>query len=524
MALSVDRSVRPEIGNTYARLEEKILERDQVGATNLLYDLVRARVPLPELVGQIVRIHAPYTHVPYHQRLDDGVVRFVNNDHCLLSSRATLDLVPRMPAELAYLPVAQTIWYLPTGLDPWNQLLGKMPGHYVRLYELKFEGKPPLPEVHWPDQTPLPIEGTWPEKLNAWLTLVQRGEVINAYRVFLGLWDEAVADPERRTALLAQLVFAGLIDVQDRVFHNRSYTTGHKSYRARATVALAKMVGWENAHSVLYAGVPDLAVGPRWYSSYEMGCLVAQSLLDNRDRELLANDGALSPVESMALQDALLNGQEPAYIDLIVGLLRTGKGIRQIIDTIQLASAQLIMETVDPNAYSMPQHSYEYCNTVRWFFDTFAHPHRLKLLFVAASFVNRSAHNQRHFFGDHSVKVEPPKGSDALTDAQLLDRLDAALDGLRPFEAMDWVAAYLRGGHDRGPLVQALAVGAAKAGNDPHNQELGTCLLDDYEHSTAVDRDRLLFASAKHTAGHRKYGSHLDAWHRYADAFGLARS
>jgi hypothetical protein len=72
--------------------------------------------------------------------------------------------------------------------------------------------------------------------------------------------------------------------------------------------------------------------------------------------------------------------------------------------------------------------------------------------------------------------------------------------------------------------VRTLAIGAAKAGNDPHNQELGTCLLDDYEHSTAAERDRLLLASAKHTAGHRKYGSHLDAWRRYADAFGLARS
>ena len=51
-----------------------------------------------------------------------------------------------------------------------------------------------------------------------------------------------------------------------------------------------------------------------------------------------------------------------------------------------------------------------------------------------------------------------------------------------------------------------------------------TCLLDDYGHSTAEERDRLLYASAKHTAGHRKYGSHLDAWRRYADAFGLARS
>jgi hypothetical protein len=89
---------------------------------------------------------------------------------------------------------------------------------------------------------------------------------------------------------------------------------------------------------------------------------------------------------------------------------------------------------------------------------------------------------------------------------------------------MDWVAAYLRDGADRGPLLQTLAVGAAKAGNDPHNQELGICLLDDYGHSTAAERDRLLYASAKHTAGHRKYGSHLDAWRRYADAFGLAHS
>ena len=369
MALSTDRL--PEVGTAYARLEEKILERDQGAASDIFYDLVRAGVPIPQLVGQLVRIHAPYTHVPYHQRLDDGIVRFVNNDHCLLSSRAGIDLVPLMPPELRYLPFAQTIWYMPTGLDPWNQLIGKMPGHYVRLYEIKFEGKPPLPEVHWPDQAPLAIEGTWPEKLNTWLTLVQRGEVINAYRVFLGLWDEAAVDPAKRTPLLAQLVFAGLIDVQDRVLYNRSYTTGHKSYRARATVELARAVGWDDAHSILYAGVPDIAVGPRWYSTYEMACQVVQIFLDNRDRELLDNDGALTPVESLALQQALLSGQEPGYIDLIVALLQSGRGLRQIIDTIQLASAQLIMETGDPNAYSMPQHSYEYCNTVRWFFDSF---------------------------------------------------------------------------------------------------------------------------------------------------------
>ena len=522
MAISVDRAAPPEGTGSYARLEEKVLERDQLGASQIYYDLVRAGRPLPELLGQIVRIHAPYTHVPYHQRLDNGIVRFVNNDHCLLSSRASTDLMKRIRPELAWLPLAQTIWYVPTGLDPWNQLLGKMPGHYVRLYELKFEGKPPLPQVHWADQEPLPIDGPFPEKLNAWLTLVQRGEVVQAYRVFLGLWEEALPDAAKRTQLLGQLVFAGLIDVQDRMLHNRSYTTGHKSYRARATVQLAQAVGWANARSILYAGVPDMAVGPRWHSTYEMGCLVIQNFLEARDQDFLGNDGALSSVESIALIEALLSGEEPTFIELLVGLVKAGKGLRQIIDTIQIASAQVILETGHPNNFSMSQHSYEYCNTVRWFFDTFEHPHRLKLLFVAAAFVHRAAYHQRHTPENGPTKIEAPRGADALSQDEMLRRLDDALVSLRADEAVNWTAAYLKAGFDRAALVETLAGGSAKTGNDPHNQELGVCLLEDYAHSTAPDRDRLLLASAKHTAGHRKYGDHMEAYRRFAEAFDLA--
>ncbi|PYM17471.1 MAG: hypothetical protein DMD78_29850, partial [Candidatus Rokuibacteriota bacterium] len=72
-------------GGLYAKLEERILARDQIGASTVYYDLVRAGRPRAEIVRETVRIHAPYTHVPYHQRIDDGFVRFVNNDHCLLS-------------------------------------------------------------------------------------------------------------------------------------------------------------------------------------------------------------------------------------------------------------------------------------------------------------------------------------------------------------------------------------------------------------------------------------------------------
>src|SRR5262249_20245784 len=72
-----------EAGGLYAKLEERVLARDQLGSTQVFYDLVKNGRPRTEVLREIVRIHAPYTHVPYHQRIDDGFVRFVNNDQCL---------------------------------------------------------------------------------------------------------------------------------------------------------------------------------------------------------------------------------------------------------------------------------------------------------------------------------------------------------------------------------------------------------------------------------------------------------
>ncbi|MEJ0069211.1 MAG: hypothetical protein WDO24_11350 [Pseudomonadota bacterium] len=88
---SPDRADQAKPHALYATLEERILARDQVGASATYYELLRAGRPLTELLGEAVRIHAPYTHVPYHERIDDGFVNFVNNDHCLLSG-------PRQPA------------------------------------------------------------------------------------------------------------------------------------------------------------------------------------------------------------------------------------------------------------------------------------------------------------------------------------------------------------------------------------------------------------------------------------------
>ena len=515
----------------YTALEERILDRDQKGASEVYYRLVKAGRPLTEMLREAVRIHAPLTHVPYHERIDDGYVNFVNNDHCLLSARATTHLSKMVPTAAAGLPMAQTIWYIPTGLDIWNQKIGKAPGHYSRGMQLA-SGPPPAPVVHWPDQEPLVLDGGLKERLGHWMTLVHRGQVIDAYRVFLGL----MTNPAERRAALAELVFAGLIDVQDRSFQNRSYTTGHKSFRARATVELGDAIGWDLAHDVLYAGALDIAVGPRWYSLYEVGCnavmvyLGGQTLhavpyggTTEQERAILAgNKAPLDKAESDALVDTVLRQPEPAYLLKVTELLKAGKSARSILDALQVGAAEVILETHNDLNFSLPQHCFEYLNTLGWFWDTFEHPQRVKLLYLAAAYLNQAAHHQRLIGDLLPPRIERPSGTSGLDAERMAAAVETATIALDAPKAVGWTQAYLESGHDTAPLVRALALACTRLGNDPHNQEIALCLLEDYGKNRNPDRGRLLLAAAQHTARHRKYGDPLDCSRRFGKALGIA--
>jgi hypothetical protein len=318
------------------------------------------------------------------------------------------------------------------------------------------------------------------------------------------------------------------------MLYNRSYTTGHKAYRARSVVEIGNAVGWDNAHNVIYAGALDVAVGPRWHSVYEMACnvvtifiegkevhAVPQSGTTERERAVLSNTGTLNESEIGELVDALIGQHEPAYIEKISALLLAGKSPRRIIDAIQLAGAQVVLETEGPNNFSMPQHTYEYCNTLGWFYDNFEHPQRLKLLYVAGSMVNQAAWNQRNSGWLKSDLISAPGGADRMSGSQIIERLEAALGALDPVAAVAWTKAYLDSGEDRSLLVQRLALMAARFGNDPHNQEIPQCLLEDYAKNRCSDRDRLLLAAAHVSAAHRKYGDTFEASRRFGEAMGL---
>src|SRR5438132_11665701 len=74
---------RQEAAQFYSELEERLLARDQEGGSRIHYQLLRRGRPLPEIMAEAVRIHAPYTHEPYHKRMDEGFPNVVNTTHSM---------------------------------------------------------------------------------------------------------------------------------------------------------------------------------------------------------------------------------------------------------------------------------------------------------------------------------------------------------------------------------------------------------------------------------------------------------
>jgi len=103
----------------------------------------------------------------------------------------------------------------------------------------------------------------------------------------------------------------------------------------------------------------------------------------------------------------------------------------------------------------------------------------------------------------------------------MLKKIDESMMALDQDASVAYVEAYLAAGYERESLVKILAMGAVKQGNDPHNQEIGLCMLEDYTRTTSSFGGELLMASARHTAGHQKYGDSLELYKRYAESMDI---
>ena len=149
-----------------------------------------------------------------------------------------------------------------------------------------------------------------------------------------------------------------------------------------------------------------------------------------------------TPAETEALIEVILREPEPAYLPHLTALLKAGKSPRALLDAIQVGAATVALETHDELNFSLPQHCYEYVNTQGWFWDTFEHPQRLKLLYLAAAYLNQNAWHQK-LTGDLTpprIETQTIRGLDA---EAIASRVEAACVALDSPKALGWIQAAL---------------------------------------------------------------------------------
>jgi hypothetical protein len=497
---------------SYTLLTDAILARDQARTADLFYQMVkRDGRSVSDALGVVTAAEAPFVQVPSHINFRDGHITLVNNDHTILGLRASVNLASFVPEEYRLLPLLQSVWYIPAGLDIWNQLLGRYPGRYATMKGMQVPPPAYGPAVWNPEQEPITPEGTGEEKLHEHLVATVSGDARRSYGLFLGL----AADPSVRPLLRDQLLFLGLIDLQDTVIGRKARNTGHKALRARAVADLADVIGWEHATGVYYMGVPDMAIGPLYYSLYDAACVTMTNEFPEAGKQLKdTNVTTLTPAEVEEMVRLLFEASGERVWNQITAHLKNGKSIRSLGDAIQIGAAELILRTTVARQFTDGQHPFDYCNTANYWLRRTASPYQPRLLYLMANFVNDSARSNKLF---SSVIEEERGGFDGAgrSPQSLLTALDEAIMALDAPRTTALARAYLDSGADRRAYMSTVALAACKFQDDPHNQKISHSALEEYAHNSTHLRDRLLLAAARLLAGWTKMPGERECYARF---------
>ena len=497
----------------FGPLTEAILERDQPRTADLFFKMVaKEGRSIGDALAVVTAAEAPYVQVPSHINIKDGQVSLINNDHTILGLRASAALIPYLPETYRLLPLLQSVWYIPAGLDIWNQLLGKYPGRYATMKGINVPPPDYGPVVWQEDHEPIHEQGSVEERLHSHMIATVSGDARRSYGLFLGLAE----DEQLRPMLREQLEFLGLIDLQDTVIGRKARNTGHKAIRARAITDLADVVGWDEAHGVYYMGVPDMAVGPLYYSLYDAVCVrLAAEFPEDFGKSLVhTNKTPLSPAEVEAIVEQLMTADSGTVWDLLTGHLKNGKSIRSLGDAIQLGAAELILRTTVPRQFSNGQHPFDYCNVANNWIRSRNNPYQARILYLMTSFINDVAHENKLY---NSVIEQELAGYDAAgrTPQALLGELDDAIMALDFPRATAVASAYLQSSADRRPYQETVALCACRFQDDPHNQKITISTFEEYGHNSTHLRDRLLLATPRLLAGWTKMPGERDCHARF---------
>jgi len=420
-------------------LTDAILKRDQPRTADLFFRMVaRDGRSVGDALSVVAAAEAPFVQVPSHINVRDGQITLINNDHTILGLRASSYLMPYLPEKYRLLPLLQSVWYIPAGLDIWNQLRGKYPGRYATMKGMNVPPPSYGPVVWNEDQEPIHEGGSAEERLHAHMIATVAGDSRRSYGLFLGLAEDERLRPQLRD----QLEYLGLIDLQDTVVGRKARNTGHKAIRARAVTDLADVIGWDQAHGVYYMGVPDMAIGPLYYSLYDAVCVrMASEFPDGGASLKQTNQTPLSPTEVEDMVRQMMEADADTVWNLVTAHLKNGKSIRSLGDAIQIGAAELILRTTVPRQFTNGQHPFDYSNVANNWFRESDNPFQARVLYLMAHFINDVAHENKL---QNSVIEQEAAGFDTSgrspdTLLRDLDEAIMALDFPRIETAKSWI-------------------------------------------------------------------------------------
>ena len=262
-------------------------------------------------------------------------------------------------------------------------------------------------------------------------------------------------------------------------------------------------------------GVPDMAVGPLYYSLYDAVCVrMASEFTDGGTSLKQTNHTPLTPAEVEDMVRLLVEADADTVWDLLTVHLKNGKSIRSLGDTIQLGAAELILRTTVPRQFTNGQHPFDYCNVANNWFRTSDNPYQPRVLYLIANFINDVAHENKL---QNPVIEQEAAGIDTSgrSPDTLLRDLDEAIMTLDFPRATALANAYLQSGADRKAYQSTVALAACRFQDDPHNQKITISTFEEYAHNSTHLRDRLLLATARLLAGWVKMPGERDCYARF---------
>jgi hypothetical protein len=535
-------------GGAVGQFQEALIQADYKRTADRFVNLLREGQRMPDLVRHGLDAAAPFLTVPSHVMVNDaGEMSNVNYDHCVLGLRASRRMMPYLPESHRQLSMAQAVWYMPQGLDVWDQLLCEFPGHYARDDKKcgtrpggtdeqgndRFDGPAWNAPTQWfntdhePDR-----EGTVQERLIRLQQRIMEGDKTGAYKAALGLRREP--DPAVRRQLESQLLFCAIIDLQDTLQARKLQNIGHKALRARAAVELSDLIGYEHADSLYYCVVPDIACFPRLYPLYDYSTLALGGKFKGEMYTLkVKNQQPMTDDEREAFVDIILNGKQAQVLAHITELLGAGKRLIEISDTVIAAFCRhLVGEVWSKKSFFQIGHAFDYSNVVNFWLRQYEHPQQAKAPYFQAAFVNDCIQLTKQFPKDVNSDFylgdwrQHRDWADRLSLGECLGQIMAATERLDYPRAVAGTNSYLERTAERRPLMEALTIACAKFQNDPHIQRHAATMIEEWEHTTLSGRyrDELLRAWACYVSGGAKRTTALDCVRLYEHNLGAGAS